>query len=135
MTNLNFEGEYHPWVAYAQSKTVNPYTANKLERRYSNQGLHAWSVQPGLIQTGLMQFLGEETLQGWAKDPNVANATKNPEQGADTSVWAVTSKALEGQGGKYLEDCQIAKAAKPCPKEYEPGYAPHAYDKEKEGLL
>jgi NAD(P)-dependent dehydrogenase (short-subunit alcohol dehydrogenase family) len=136
-SNLTLEGEYHPWAAYGQSKTANLYTANELERRYGNQGLHAWSVHPGLIMTGLMQFLPEETLQGWGNDANVNKKLKSPEQGASTTVWAATVKALEGDGGKYLEECQIAKPT-PAGQEQDlsqPGYAPHAYDEEKERLL
>ena len=33
------------------------------------------------------------------------------EQGAATSVWAATAAELALEGGIYLEDCQIAKAA------------------------
>ena len=31
------------------------------------------------------------------------------EQGASTSVWAAVAPELEEVGGKYLENCQIAK--------------------------
>jgi NAD(P)-dependent dehydrogenase (short-subunit alcohol dehydrogenase family) len=133
--NLNFEGEYNPWTAYGQSKTANLYTASELDRRYGKQGVHAWSVHPGLISTGLMKFLDKETVQQWGKNPSVVNITKNTEQGAATSVWAATAKALEGQDGKYLEDCQISKPAKSETTLSDPGYAAHAYDEEKEGLL
>ena len=33
---------------------------------------------------------------------------KTPEQGAATSVWCATSRQLEGLGGVYCEDCDIA---------------------------
>ncbi|KAI9037535.1 uncharacterized protein KD926_000255 [Aspergillus affinis] len=135
LSNLNLEAEYHPWVAYAQSKTANIYTANELDRRYGSKGLHAWSVHPGLIHTGLMQYLEKETVEGWGNDPTVAKITKNPEEGAATSVWAATARALEAQGGTYLEDCQVSKPANTIPEPHEPGYAAHAYDEEKEGLL
>jgi len=36
---------------------------------------------------------------------------KSVEQGAATSVWAATSPELAGEGGIYLEDCQIAEAS------------------------
>jgi NAD(P)-dependent dehydrogenase (short-subunit alcohol dehydrogenase family) len=134
-SNLSFEGEYHPWAAYAQSKTANLYTANELERRYKKQGLHALAVHPGLIQTGLMQFVDEETLKHWGTDSTVRNLTKSVEQGAATTVWAATAKALEGVGGKYLEDCQIGKPAKAEPADTDPGYAPHAFDEAKEAQL
>lgn len=134
-SNLSFEGEYHPWAAYAQSKTANLYTANELDRRYGKQGLHAWAVHPGLIQTGLMQFMDEETLKHWGTDSTIRNLTKSAEQGAATTVWAATASALEGAGGRYLEDCQIAKPAKAEPADTDPGYAPHAFDEAKEAQL
>jgi hypothetical protein len=30
------------------------------------------------------------------------------EQGAATTVWAATAPELDGEGGRYLEDCHIA---------------------------
>ena len=37
-----------------------------------------------------------------------ARNMKTPEQGAATSVWCATSRQLEGLGGVYCEDCDIA---------------------------
>jgi len=135
VSNLSLQGQYHPWAAYAQSKTANIYTANELERRYGQGGVHAWAVHPGMIQTGLMQFVDGETLGQWNKDPSIRNSMKNVEQGAATTVWAAAAKGLEGQGGKYLEDCRIAVPAKEQPAETDPGYAAHAYDEVKEAQL
>ena len=36
---------------------------------------------------------------------------KTPPQGAATQVWAATSPQLDGLGGLYLEDCDIAEPA------------------------
>ena len=50
------------------------------------------------------------------------------EAGAATSVWAATAPELEGRGGLYLEDCQVAApAGSGGPGN---GYAPHALDAE-----
>jgi len=35
---------------------------------------------------------------------------KTAEQGAATSVWCATSEQLDGRGGVYCEDCDIAFA-------------------------
>ena len=35
---------------------------------------------------------------------------KNTEQGAATSVWCATSRQLDGMGGVYCEDVDIAEA-------------------------
>ncbi|KAJ5632713.1 hypothetical protein N7490_009052 [Penicillium lividum] len=60
--NLNFEGEYEPWKAYAQSKTANVWTSNELERRFGSKGDHSLSVHPGGIMTGLTKHLSNEQL-------------------------------------------------------------------------
>lgn len=36
---------------------------------------------------------------------------KTIEQGAATTIWCATSPRLEGKGGVYCEDCDIAEAA------------------------
>jgi hypothetical protein len=46
---------------------------------------------------------------GWMdEEGNVDPRFKTPEQGAATSVWAGTSPQLDGHGGVYCEDCDIA---------------------------
>ncbi|KAI8938168.1 hypothetical protein NX059_005833 [Plenodomus lindquistii] len=127
--NLQWEnGAYHPWLAYAQSKISDLYTATELERRYGAQGVHSWAVHPGIIMTALMQHLDPAMLEAKGSDPIAISHLKDVEQGAATSVWAATAKALEGKGGKYLENCGIAGPAKEKPEQYEPGYAAYAYD-------
>lgn len=133
-SNINLDGEYNSWVSYAQSKTACLWHANHLERLYGSNGLHAWSVQPGGVQTGLLQYLSEEEKAGLGGDPSLAKIFKNVEQGAATSVWAATASALEGHGGKYLEDCQIAKKWEE-DGQWASGYAKHAYDETKERRL
>lgn len=129
--NKNFDGCYDPMATYAQSKTANLWTANEVERRYGSQGVHAWSVQPGAVLTDLMRHVSEEQQSGLTTDPYLATIFKNPDQGAATSVWAATSAALEGKGGRYLENCQIVEKWDPSVGVWGPGYGEHAYDTEK----
>ncbi|GIK02036.1 hypothetical protein Aspvir_006079 [Aspergillus viridinutans] len=133
--NLNFEGEYDAWKAYDQSKTANLWTSNELERRFGPKGVHSLSVHPGAIMTGLLQYFSDEEVKGLGDDPYLAKAFKSPAQGAATTVWAATAKVFEGQGGKYLEDCQIAKPQPPNAGQYDPGHAAWAYDEKKATLL
>ncbi|KAI7214058.1 NAD(P)-binding protein [Hortaea werneckii] len=133
--NINLEGAYDAAAAYAQSKTANLWTANALERRFANDGIHTWSVQPGGVATGLMQHMDTATLKALGDDPYLKKIFKNPEQGAATETWAAVSKALEGKGGRYLEDCQIIGAWKEGDNAYGPGYGAHAYNKTEEEML
>ncbi|KAF5010032.1 hypothetical protein FDECE_3786 [Fusarium decemcellulare] len=133
--NLNLDGDYNPWVAYGQSKTANIWSANQIERLYGHKGLHAWSVQPGPTGTGLYKHMSEAEVAASQSDPSLAKIFKTVEQGAATTVWAATAKALEGQGGKYLEDCQIAKPWDSAAGPWAPGYGLWTYDEEKEAKL
>ncbi len=39
---------------------------------------------------------------------------KTVEQGAATTIWCATSSQLDGKGGVYCENCDIA--SRPCPQ-------------------
>ena len=126
---------YSPWAAYGQSKTSNIYMANEIERRYGARGLHALSLHPGGIASGLQKHVPDSVKEGWATDPDAARSMKSAAQGAATSVFAALSKEWEGKGGRFLEDCAESP---PIPAGHKPtdrGYAPHAYDEKGEQRL
>ncbi|KAH7115404.1 WW domain-containing oxidoreductase [Dactylonectria estremocensis] len=128
--NYNFQrGDYNPVVAYGQSKTANIYMANEIERRYGSRHLHATSVQPGIVQTGLTQHMPPDAFKGMEF---LYPTMKSVEQGAATSVWAAVGKAWEHEGGKYLINCTVAEPyTEGDDKFIASGYAPYAYDVEK----
>lgn len=135
--NYSFEkGNYVDWVSYGQSKTSNIYMANEIERRYGARGLHATSVHPGVILTGLMQYMDPTVVEEMSKSKAAMEMFKSPEQGAATTVWAAIGKEWEDKGGEYLADCQKTS---PADMSLEPitrnGYAAHAYDAEAEARL
>ncbi|WP_243042755.1 oxidoreductase [Dyella sedimenti] len=115
----NFERrDYDRWIAYGQSKTANALFAVDLDARGKAHGVRAFSVHPGRIATDLARHMSTEELQKiGALDEqgrpiaDLARGMKNPEQGAATSVWAATSPQLDGFGGVYCEDCDIAVLA------------------------
>ncbi|CAG8026659.1 unnamed protein product [Penicillium olsonii] len=124
--NLSLKGEYEPWKAYGQSKTANLWTAREIEKRFGAQGLHAWAVHPGSIATELQRHVSEEVQKGWSEDKTMAKIWKNIAQGAATTVLAAVAPDLEGKGGLYLEDTQLAK-----PQTIgNAGYAEWAYDEQ-----
>ncbi|KAI1419425.1 short chain dehydrogenase [Xylaria sp. FL1777] len=130
---LKEPGTYSPWKAYGQSKLAQIYMANYVDRKFGPLGLHALSLMPGGIMTGLQKHVSEEVRRGWDTAPEVQNFLKSPEQGAATTVFAGVSKEWEGKGGKYLEDCQVA-AFEPL-VETMVGVKPYAYDETKENRL
>ncbi len=122
------KSDYTPLGAYGQSKTANIYMANEIERRYSAKGLHANSLMPGGIDTGLQVHIPLQMKTQWF---NSNPAVKSPAQGAATTVLAAVGKDWEGVGGKYLDNCAEAPALDNGGIKGAYGYMPHAFD---EGL-
>lgn len=106
---------YERWTAYGQSKTANVLFAVELDKRGKEDGIRAFSLHPGQVLTNLARHLSDDDIAGFdALDDNgrpivdPEKGMKTPQQGAATSVWAATSPLLDGIGGLYLEDCNIA---------------------------
>ncbi|GLA73727.1 hypothetical protein AtubIFM55763_004659 [Aspergillus tubingensis] len=133
--NLTWEGEFDTWMAYAQSKTANIWTANEIERRYGAHGLHAVSLHPGTIATDLLRHVPADQMAIWTADKELEKYWKSPEQGAATTVWAAVSPEMEGKGGVYLENCAVANAWVPAAGPWGPGYAQWTYSPESEARL
>jgi NAD(P)-dependent dehydrogenase (short-subunit alcohol dehydrogenase family) len=107
---------YDKWQAYGQAKSANALFAVHLDKLGRDAGVRAFSLHPGGIITPLQRHLPKEEMieRGWIdEDGNVLNPAgfKTPPQGAATQVWAATSPQLDGLGGVYLEDCDIAEPA------------------------
>jgi len=93
--------------------------AVELDRLGKEYGIRAFAVHPGLIPTtdiGRFSLDGKTTTQEIKNNDKKttteeqANEFKTIEQGAATSVWCATNPALNGMGGVYCEDCNIAEA-------------------------
>ena len=127
-------------VGYGQSKTANILFALELERRYAAHGLHGWSLTPGLTVTpGLDHLLTDPENRALMQQRGYFDAAGNclapvqafsAEQGAANVVWAALSPELEGKGGQYIEQLQLAKQAVEGVPGFH-GYAPYAMDSKK----
>ncbi|AZP21944.1 SDR family NAD(P)-dependent oxidoreductase [Streptomyces aquilus] len=114
--DVHWRQGYDKWEAYGQAKTANVLFAVHLDRLGADQGVRAFSLHPGGIHTPLQRHIPKEEMieRGWIdEDGTLLNpgSFKTPEQGAATQVWAATSPQLDGMGGVYLEDCDIAEPA------------------------
>ena len=111
--DVQFKRGYDKWDAYGQAKTANILFSVQLDALGRDAGVRAFSLHPGGIFTPLQRHLAraEMVAAGWMDEegrplnPNF----KTPEQGASTQVWAATSPKLDGMGGAYCEDCEIAE--------------------------
>ncbi|HEV7647926.1 MAG TPA: SDR family NAD(P)-dependent oxidoreductase [Actinophytocola sp.] len=110
--DLSFEHGYDKWDAYGQAKTANVLFAVELDRLGRDHGVRAFALHPGGIMTPLQRHLtrAEMIERGWFDENGTMLVEfKTPEQGAATQVWAATSPQLDGMGGAYLEDCDVAE--------------------------
>ena len=120
-SNFSFEDpnynarDYEKWQAYGESKTANALFTVELDKRMKDSDVRSFAVHPGVIMTELSRHMEDADFTTLSeRSPSGSKMVfKSVEQGAATSVWAATSAALEGKGGIYLEDCQIAAPAQP----------------------
>jgi len=139
-TDPNFEKRpYDKWVAYGQSKSANSLFAVELDKRGQKHGIRAFAVHPGGILTDLLKYMTDEELSaygiyrenGVAKVPDVTKVPerfKTVEEGSATTIWCAVSPQLNGKGGVYCEDCDIAPMV-PADSKLLSGVRPWAVDK------
>ncbi|KAL2671565.1 hypothetical protein Neosp_014155 [[Neocosmospora] mangrovei] len=133
LDDLTFENRtYEASTAYAASKLATVHFANEVERRYGAQGLHAFSVDPGITATPLTKDTPE--IVSMMDKYGAGNLRKSPEQGAATPMWAAVARELKGKGGQYLEHCGETEL---CTGGgfLATGYGENAYDQAKEEEL
>ncbi|MCB1217864.1 SDR family NAD(P)-dependent oxidoreductase [bacterium] len=109
--DIGFEQRgYDKWLAYGQAKTANILHAVELDRRFAAQGLRAFAVHPGAIITELGRHMSEQDIeQVMARIQDTDTLIKSIPMGAATSCYAATAPELDGLGGRYLADCQLAE--------------------------
>ena len=136
--DVHWKNGYDKWEAYGQAKTANVLFAVHLDRLGRESGVRAFSLHPGGILTPLQRHLPQQEMvdRGWIDEdgtPLNPAGFKTPEQGAATQVWAATSPRLDGMGGLYCEDCDIAE---PAPADGQRiGVCDHAIDPEQAARL
>lgn len=128
---------YDKWTAYGQAKSANALFALHLDALGAPLGIRAFSVHPGGIQTPLQRHLTmeEQTAMGWFKpDGTPIDIFKSVEAGAATSIWCAVSPLLDGEGGVYCEDCNIAAVFTEGMNPYS-GARPHILDRDAAAAL
>jgi NAD(P)-dependent dehydrogenase (short-subunit alcohol dehydrogenase family) len=117
---------YERWQAYAQSKTANVLFAVALDACGQAHGVRAFALHPGTVLTDLARHLSDEDLDTFGVSRDTPHGQvpegmgigdggdyKTIEQGAATTVWCATSDQLQGMGGVYCENVDIASPASP----------------------
>lgn len=114
--DLDFATGYDPAAAYGQSKRANVLFTVELDRRHADEGIRAFAAHPGVVigpgphsperaaryrAQGLVDEDGRTII-----DPE--GGKKTVEQGAATLVLGAASPLLDGIGGVYLKDNDVA---------------------------
>jgi NAD(P)-dependent dehydrogenase (short-subunit alcohol dehydrogenase family) len=108
---------YETLQGYGQSKTANNLFAVELDHRGKEFNVRAFSLHPGSVigtdlgrvaPMALFRQMGTHDENG-DLFPDVAAKLKNVAQGAATSVWCATSPQLNGIGGVYCENADVAE--------------------------
>ena len=102
--DIMFEKRYHPLLAYKQSKLCNLLFAVALNKRFSNDGIRAYVVDPGLVKTDigfkdtgrLVRFVWSMRRRGGAVPQVPAN------------TYAFLCDAEPPEGGLYYRQCRRA---------------------------
>jgi NAD(P)-dependent dehydrogenase (short-subunit alcohol dehydrogenase family) len=114
--DLDFTTGYDPAASYAQSKRANVLFTVELDRRYRHEGVRAFAAHPGVV-IGPGPFTPERAAryraQGLVDDDGAtiidpAGGKKTIAQGAATPVFGAASPLLDGLGGVYLKDSDVA---------------------------
>jgi NAD(P)-dependent dehydrogenase (short-subunit alcohol dehydrogenase family) len=122
-SNVNLEDPsfertpYDPWVGYGRSKTANILFAVAFDRRHRGRGVRAAAVHPGGIRTELGHHLDPDFFEKRIEQMNQQLAAqgkapfqwKTIPQGAATSVWAGVVAPADEIGGRYCENCHVAR--------------------------
>jgi len=96
-------------TAYGQAKLCNALFANELQRRFGYKGLTACSLHPGaLITTSFGRDSGIISLFFKLVSP----LTKNPNQGAATTVYCASNENTTELAGKYFSHCKPSRSTK-----------------------
>jgi len=110
--DLQSEKSYDQWKVYGQSKSANILFAIELTKRYSNEGIYANALHPGvIISTDLLRHQSATKIPGFytlSKPLEWIGWLKTIPQGAATQVYVATAPELEGVGGRYFSDCNFA---------------------------
>lgn len=100
--------KYSAIKAYGKAKLFNIYFTQSLAEKYKGEGITAFALHPGVVNTNFGNKLGGlGKLLLWLARPFMIA----PKQGAQTSVYLATAQKLDAQSGKYFTRQKVAKPA------------------------
>ncbi|XP_037133806.1 retinol dehydrogenase 13-like isoform X2 [Syngnathus acus] len=104
--DLNWERKkFDTKQAYCQSKLANVLFTRELAKRLQGTGVTVNAVHPGVVSTELGRHTGlhQSQFSTTVLSPLFSMLVKNPELGAQPSVFLAVADELEGATGRYYD--------------------------------
>ncbi|XP_077406220.1 retinol dehydrogenase 13-like isoform X3 [Vanacampus margaritifer] len=104
--DLNWEKKkFDTKQAYCQSKLANVLFTRELAKRLQGTGVTVNAVHPGVVSTQLGRHTGlhQSQLSTTVLSPLFSLLIKNPELGAQPSIYLAVAEQLEGVTGRYYD--------------------------------
>ena len=113
LTDLNFATKpWDPMKSYEQSKLANVLFSRQLTKLLDKDEVSVYSLHPGVVRTDLGRHVEEKV--GYFKFilwGLLWPFTKNPVQGAQTTIHCAVAEDVQGDTGLYYSDCAPKEAA------------------------
>ncbi|EFN63710.1 Retinol dehydrogenase 11 [Camponotus floridanus] len=111
--DLNLKQSYTPMRAYMQSKLANILFTKELARRLKEaniNGINVYSLHPGVITSEIGRHFSSTMFPGASTVFRVflRPILKNPEQGAQTTIYCSVDEKAANETGLYYKECGIA---------------------------
>ncbi len=84
---------------YEVSKLANVLFTTELAERLASSGVTTYSLHPGVIASDVWRRVP------WPVRKLMTAFMKSPQEGARTSIYCATAPELEGESGRYYDDC------------------------------
>jgi NAD(P)-dependent dehydrogenase (short-subunit alcohol dehydrogenase family) len=100
---------YKTLKAYGISKLYNIYFTKSLAEKYSQTGITAYALHPGVVNTNIWEGVkGFGKLLIWFFKLFMIT----PEEGAKTPIFLATEPKLETKSGLYFKKCKVVETSK-----------------------
>ena len=107
LNDVEFKQDYSTWKAYGLAKLCNIYFAKSLAEKYTQAGITAYALHPGIVKSDFWSGLGglNAVLKVLAS-PFMITAR----EGAQTSIYLAGQTKLSPKlNGQYFKKGQVAK--------------------------
>ncbi|XP_061665467.1 retinol dehydrogenase 13-like isoform X3 [Syngnathoides biaculeatus] len=104
--DLNWERrKFNTKQAYCQSKLANVLFTRELAKRLQGTGVTANAVHPGVVSSELGRHTGlhQSQFSTTVLSPLFSLLVKNPELGAQPSIYLAVAEELDGVTGRYYD--------------------------------